>query len=169
MHFPASYVSLPEFSIAMVLVGSTSTRNKYNKNIKTTNIQVNPLSALSFSHRPNLGEPRKKPSYFPWNPGWLIWILTMVHYNPYIPGEYNHVYTLNNQVFFHCSGGGLHSRKLTWHLKMDLRRDLEPGTPSFSGSSWYFQSVWKICSSIWIIFPGREKIIDIWNHHLKNK
>ena len=34
----------------------------------------------------NLNEPRKKPSYFPLNPGWLIGILTMVYYNPYITG-----------------------------------------------------------------------------------
>ncbi len=34
-------------------------------------------------------EPRKKPSYFPWNTGWLIdliGILIMVYYNPYITG-----------------------------------------------------------------------------------
>ena len=27
-------------------------------------------------------EPRKKPSYFPWNTGWLIGILIMVYHNP---------------------------------------------------------------------------------------
>ena len=31
-------------------------------------------------------EPRKKPSYFPWNTGWLIGILIMVYFNPYITG-----------------------------------------------------------------------------------
>ncbi len=31
-------------------------------------------------------EPRKKPSYFPLNPGWLIGIITMVFYNPCITG-----------------------------------------------------------------------------------
>ncbi len=31
-------------------------------------------------------EPRKKPSYFPLNPGWLIGILIMVYYNPHITG-----------------------------------------------------------------------------------
>ena len=28
----------------------------------------------------------KNPSYFPWNPGWLIGILIMDYYNPYITG-----------------------------------------------------------------------------------
>ena len=50
-------------------------------------------------------EPRKKPSYFPLNPGWLIGIITMVYYNPCITGYYNPLYNLNNQVFFHCSAG----------------------------------------------------------------
>ena len=48
-------------------------------------------------------EPRKKPSYFPLNPGWLIGILTMVYYNPHITGQYNPLYNPNNQGFFHCS------------------------------------------------------------------
>ncbi len=48
-------------------------------------------------------EPRpKKPGvpYFPWNAGCLIGILKMVYYNPNITGQYNPLYTLNNQVFF---------------------------------------------------------------------
>ena len=40
-----------------------------------------------------------KPGAF----GKLIGILIMVYYNPYITGEYNPLYTLNNQVFFHGS------------------------------------------------------------------
>ncbi len=35
--------------------------------------------------------------------GWLIGILVMVYYNPYITGEYNPLYNPTNQVFFHCS------------------------------------------------------------------
>ncbi len=31
-------------------------------------------------------EPRKRPSDFPLNPGWLIGFLIMVYYNPYITG-----------------------------------------------------------------------------------
>ena len=31
-------------------------------------------------------EPRNKPSYFPLNPGWLVGILILVYYNPYITG-----------------------------------------------------------------------------------
>ena len=37
--------------------------------------------------------------------GWLIGILIMLYYNPYITGQYNPLYTLNNQGFFHCSHG----------------------------------------------------------------
>ena len=52
-------------------------------------------------------EQLKTPSYFPLNPGWLIGILTMVYYNPYIFGECFHpLYTLNTPK-------QLHSRKLT--------------------------------------------------------
>ena len=32
--------------------------------------------------------------------GWLIGILIMVYYNPYITGYYDPQYTLNNQGFF---------------------------------------------------------------------
>ncbi len=34
-------------------------------------------------------------------------------------------------------------------------------------SSWWFQPIWKICSSNWIISPGRVKITNVWNHHLE--
>ena len=45
----------------------------------------------------------KNPPTFHYT-GWLIGILIMVYYNPYIPGQYNLLYTLNNQgPFFHCS------------------------------------------------------------------
>ena len=46
----------------------------------------------------------KNPPTFHYT-GWLIGILIMVYYNPYIPGQYNLLYTLNNQGFFHCSHG----------------------------------------------------------------
>ncbi len=67
-----------------------------------------PDSHQIVEHRPTEHErwerwemkPRKKPSYFSLNPGWLIGILTMAYYNPYITGQYNHLYTLNNPVFF---------------------------------------------------------------------
>ena len=43
----------------------------------------------------------KNPYCFPCNTGWLIGILIMVYYNPYITGEYSPpLYTLNNLVFF---------------------------------------------------------------------
>ena len=35
--------------------------------------------------------------------GWLIGILVMVYYNPYITGWYNLLYNPTNQGFFHCS------------------------------------------------------------------
>ena len=76
-------------------------------------------------------EPRKKPPYFPWNTGWLIRILIMVYYNPYITGYYFIPYTLNNQgPFFHCSPtwngiliifcGGFHNPKWIFFFTMDL-------------------------------------------------
>ena len=61
-------------------------------------------------------EPRKEPSYFPLNPGWLIGILIVVYYSPYITGEYNHLYNPTNQGFVHCSSRKveiLRSLKLT--------------------------------------------------------
>ena len=34
-------------------------------------------------------------------------------------------------------------------------------------SSWWFQPLWNICSSNWIISPGiGVKIKNLWNHHL---
>ena len=35
--------------------------------------------------------------------GCLIGLLIMACYNPHITGQYNSLYTLNNEVFFHCS------------------------------------------------------------------
>ena len=35
--------------------------------------------------------------------GWLIGVLIMVYYNPYITGWYNHQYNPTNQVVCHCS------------------------------------------------------------------
>ena len=42
---------------------------------------------------------RKNPPTFHYT-GWLIGILILVYYNPFITGYYNPLYTLNNQVFF---------------------------------------------------------------------
>ena len=53
-------------------------------------------------------EPRKNPLSFCYT-GWLIGILVMVYYNPYITGEYNPLYNPTNQGFFHCSLGILRS------------------------------------------------------------
>ena len=47
-------------------------------------------------------EPREKKTPTFRSSGCLIGIL-MVCYNPHITGQYNPLYTLNNQVFFHCS------------------------------------------------------------------
>ena len=33
-------------------------------------------------------------------------------------------------------------------------------------SSWWFQPIWKICSSIWIISRNRDENKNRWNHHL---
>ena len=42
---------------------------------------------------------KKKLGHFPWNNGCLIEIPIMVYYNPRISGQYNPLYTLNNQGF----------------------------------------------------------------------
>ena len=46
----------------------------------------------------------KNPPTFHYT-GWLIGILIMVYYNPYITGQYNPLYNLTNQGLFHCSYG----------------------------------------------------------------
>ena len=33
-------------------------------------------------------------------------------------------------------------------------------------SSWWFQPIYKICPSNWIISPGRGENKNVWNHHL---
>ena len=50
----------------------------------------------------------KNPPTFHYT-GWLIGILIMAYYNPYITGSYNPLYNPTNQGFFHCqvSSGGL--------------------------------------------------------------
>ena len=50
----------------------------------------------------HLKTPKKKPPTFHYT-GWLIGILIMVYYNPYISGQYNPLYNQTNQGFFHCS------------------------------------------------------------------
>ena len=52
-------------------------------------------------HQSHMSHEKKTPTFH--YTGWLIGILIMVHYNPYITGFYNPLNTLNNQVFFHCS------------------------------------------------------------------
>ena len=37
------------------------------------------------------------------HPGCLTGMFIMVYYYPYINGWFNHLYTLKNQGFFHCS------------------------------------------------------------------
>ena len=62
------------------------------------------------SNHINLGigsllEPRKKNTLiitFHYT-GWLIGILILAYYNPYLTGQYKPLYTLNNQGFFHGS------------------------------------------------------------------
>ena len=66
----------------------------------------------------------------------LIGILTMVYYNPHITGQYNPLYNLNNQGFFHCSGrnsrirapGLMMNKKRTSWISLNLQR--------FYGTSW---------------------------------
>ena len=66
------------------------------------------------SHEKNPGVP-----YFPLTPGCSIGII-LVSYNPQIIGQYNSLYTLNNQGLFHCSSGlpGLHLSK-PWSAEVD--------------------------------------------------
>ena len=59
------------------------------------------LVASLFFQRPHQSHMshEKKPPTFHYT-GWLIGILIMVYYNPYVTGFYNPLNTLNNQVFF---------------------------------------------------------------------
>ena len=34
-------------------------------------------------------------------------------------------------------------------------------------TSWWFQAIWKICYSTWIISSARDENQDTWNHHLR--
>ena len=34
-------------------------------------------------------------------------------------------------------------------------------------ASWWFQPIWKICSSNWIMSPSRVENKHVWNHHLE--
>ena len=36
-------------------------------------------------------------------------------------------------------------------------------------TSWWVQPIRKICSSNWIIYPGRGGNRNVWNHHLDHK
>ena len=60
---------------------------------------------------------------------------------------------------------------VTTRITMFLVGDpYKPSFATFTGrgdnSSWWFQTIWKICSSNWIISPGRgKKEKNIWNHH----
>ena len=60
---------------------------------------------------PNMKKREKKTHEHEQNPptfqytGWLIGILIMVYYNPYITGQYNPLYNPTNQVFFRGSHG----------------------------------------------------------------
>ena len=35
-------------------------------------------------------------------------------------------------------------------------------------TGWWFQPVWKTCSSNWIISPNRSEHKNLWNHHPEN-
>ena len=42
-----------------------------------------------------------------------------------------------------------------------------PSSPPKRKAGWWFQPIWKICSSHWIISPKiGVKIKNVWNHHL---
>ena len=68
---------------------------------------------------------KKTRPYLPLNPGWLIGILIMVHYNP--------LYTITNQGFFHCSDYFFsHSSMVQWKLLFCLKGNDPIGdTPIF--------------------------------------
>ena len=42
------------------------------------------------------------------------------------------------------------------------------GLLDYTTTGWWFQPIWKICSSNWIISPSRGEIKKNWNHHLDN-
>ena len=49
---------------------------------------------------------------------------------------------------------------------LSLPKDPERnGKKSLKLASWWFQPIWKTCSSNWIISQNRDDIKNIWNHH----
>ncbi len=63
--------------------------------------------------------------------GWLIGILIRVYYNPYITGEYNYnpLYNLTNQGFFHCSNDFPLGKVAIFRLS--FRASVSPRVPGF--------------------------------------
>ncbi len=72
----------------------------------------------------------------------------------------------------HCHGWrGIHRRegwRNHWHQMLPRSPFTRIGAPT-APTLWWFQPIWKICSSNWIISPCRNvgvKIKNVWNHHL---
>ena len=84
------------------------------------------------------------------NPGWLIGILILVDYGPYIIGWYNPLHTLTNQGFFHCSVGKVWDADRFWVSFLS-------GTSFRRGHPFYAK--WGICILAWLKFVLSFKMI----------
>ena len=81
-------------------------------------------------------EPRKKPSYFPWN--WLVYRDPYIGLwnNPYITGQYNHLYNPTNQGFEHCSPGNLETSHLRSRSQIPRGKRLDHVGPYHRCPGW---------------------------------
>ena len=86
---------------ARTSIRHVSCRNKSNSQVckgsppPQTNLYAYCILNIRLSHEKN------PPTFH--STGCLIGILIMVYYDPYITGQYNPLYSLTNQGFFHCS------------------------------------------------------------------
>ena len=99
------------------------------------------LISIEASQRWLPSEPQKKQtSYFPWNHGWLIGILTLAYYNPYKNGYYNPLHPNKQGPFFHCSSN-------VW-------RWLPSASTVASSKSWCRTGWWKNHAKV--VLPGYD-------------
>ena len=84
-------------------------------------------------------------------PSWKCWILTS------LPSTFD-------QQWKNSSKGLKRKHSICWPLYLQQTNEQKTLL-----TGWWFQPIWKICSSKWESFPQiGVKIKNIWNHHLEN-
>ncbi len=93
---PRHVLCLPPHPFATKTNAVSETKTSSGRNFKKTSCRLHQC------RQKNMLMNKKNPLSFCYT-GWLIGILVMVYYNPYITGEYNPLYNPTNQGFFHFS------------------------------------------------------------------